>query len=60
MHAQTSTHCRSQAMECRRLAAQTTTEAEVSLLLDMAKSWVRLANQTDRYFVLVKSRPSKK
>jgi hypothetical protein len=56
MHAQTSTHCRKEAVECRRLAAQATTEAEVSLLLDMAKCWMRLANQTDRYFVLVKGR----
>jgi hypothetical protein len=56
MHAQTSTHCRKEAVECRRLAAQATTEAEVSLLLDMAKCWMSLANQTDRYFVLVKGR----
>jgi hypothetical protein len=47
-----------QAMECRRLARQSTAKAEAELLLDMAKSWVRLANQTQRYFVLKKARSS--
>jgi hypothetical protein len=47
-----------QAMECRRLAREATAKAEAELLLDMAKSWVRLANQTDRYFVLKKARSS--
>ena len=60
MHAQSANHCRMHAMECRRLAACATTEAEAALLLDMAKCWMRLANQTDRYFASVNGRSSKK
>ena len=60
MHAQSASHCRMNAKHCRKLAASATTEAETALLLDMAKSWVRLANQMDRYFALVRHRTSKK
>jgi hypothetical protein len=49
-----------QAIECRRLARQATAKAEAELLLDMAKCWVRLANQTQRYFVLKNARSSEK
>ena len=58
MRAQSATHCRMHAMECRQLAKRATTETEAALLLNMAKGWVRLANQTDRYFTLVKDRGS--
>jgi hypothetical protein len=47
-----------QALECRRLAREATAKAEAELLLDMAKCWVRLANQTQRYFVLKEARTS--
>jgi hypothetical protein len=36
---------RSYAMECRRLAAMAYTEAERLLLLDMAHTWLLLAEQ---------------
>lgn len=59
MHAQSASHCRLHAMKCRQLATRATTEAEAALLLNMAKGWMRLANQTDRYFALVKGGSSK-
>jgi hypothetical protein len=59
MHAQSVIHYRMHAMECRQLAGCAAAEAEAALLREMAKCWVRLANQTDRYFALVRERSFK-
>jgi hypothetical protein len=49
------TRCRDQSAECLRLMKLAQSEAEAKVLRDLAHSWVRLANQTVRYTVLVKS-----
>jgi hypothetical protein len=41
-------HCR-QAEECRRLLALAENEAEALALKYLARSWVAIANQVDRY-----------
>ena len=50
-----SNNCRSQATECLRLMKLTSSQAEAKLLNDIAQSWVRLANQIDRYRELVRN-----
>ena len=47
--------CRDQSAECLRLMKLTQSETEARVLRDLARSWVRLASQTDRYTALVKS-----
>jgi hypothetical protein len=47
-------HCRIQAEECRRLLALAQNEAEASVLKYLARSWVGIANQLDRYVEIVK------
>jgi hypothetical protein len=47
--------CRDQSAECHRLTKLAQSETEAKVLRDLAHSWVRLANQTDRYTALVKS-----
>src|SRR2546423_135178 len=47
--------CRDQSAECLRLMKLAQSETEARVLRDLAHSWVRLANQTDRYTALVKS-----
>src|SRR3954451_10088283 len=47
--------CRDQSAECLRLMKLAQSETEARVLRDLAHSWVRLANQIDRYTVLVKS-----
>jgi hypothetical protein len=42
-------HCRIQADECRRLLALAENEAEALALKYLARSWVAIANQVDRY-----------
>ena len=49
-----SNNCRSQAVECLRLMKLAPSQAEAKLLNDIAQSWVRLANQIDRYRELVR------
>jgi len=48
--------CRDQSAECLRLMKLAQGETEARVLRDLAHSWVRLANQTDRYTALVKSK----
>jgi hypothetical protein len=47
-------HCRIQAEECRRLLASAQNEAEASALKYLARSWVGIGNQVDRYVECVK------
>jgi hypothetical protein len=47
--------CRDQSAECHRLMKLAQSETEARVLRDLAQSWVRLANQTNRYTALVKS-----
>jgi hypothetical protein len=47
--------CRDQSAECLRLMKLAQSETEARVLRDLAHSWVRLANQTDRYTASVKS-----
>src|SRR5438105_3458067 len=47
--------CRDQSAECLRLMKLTQSETEARVLRDIAQSWVRLANQIDRYTALAKS-----
>ena len=47
--------CRDQSAECLRLMKLAQSEAEAKVLRDLAHSWVRLANQIDRYTALAKS-----
>jgi len=47
--------CRDQSAECLRLMKLAQSETEARVLRDLAQSWVRLANQMDRYTALVKS-----
>jgi hypothetical protein len=47
-------HCRIQAEECRRLLALAQSEAEISVLTYLSRSWVMIAGQIDRYLEIVK------
>ena len=47
--------CRDQSAECLHLMKLTQSETEARVLRDIAQSWVRLANQIDRYTALAKS-----
>ena len=44
--------CRDQSEECLRLLKSAQTETEARVLSDLAHSWVRIANQTERYSIL--------
>ena len=48
--------CRDQSEECLRLVKSAQTETEARVLRDLAHSWVRIANQTERYSIFAKSR----
>jgi hypothetical protein len=41
--------CRDQSEECLRLTQSAQSETEARILRDLARSWVRIANQTERY-----------
>ena len=41
--------CREQSAECLRLMQFAQSETEARLLKDLAQSWLRIANQTERY-----------
>jgi hypothetical protein len=45
----TAKRCRDQSDECLRLMKLAQSETEARLLKDLAHSWVRIANQTERY-----------
>jgi hypothetical protein len=47
-------HCLDQSAECRRLMKSTQSEAEAYALKHLARSWVGLAGQIDRYNELVR------
>ena len=51
--------CRVLAAECRQLALAAENEVEKNLLTNLAFSWNRIANQTDRYVDFLKRLPSK-
>jgi hypothetical protein len=51
--------CRALAAECRELALAADNAAEKALLPNLAFSWNRIANQTDRYVEFMKMLPSK-
>src|SRR6516165_3982152 len=53
-HKNSATACRRHAEACKRLARRSRDEALTSMLLMMARSWVALANQIDRYTILRK------
>jgi hypothetical protein len=46
--------CRALAVECRQLALAAESKNEKTLLTNLAFSWNRLANQTDRYVEYLK------
>jgi len=52
--------CRMQAEECRRLLALPQSEASARLLTNLSRSWVMLANQTDRYVEILKKEAAQK
>ena len=41
--------CRDQSDECLRLMQAAHSETEARILKDLAQSWLRIANQTERY-----------
>lgn len=48
-------NCRSQSVECLQLSRFAPNPAEAKILKDIAYSWMRLANQIERYNELAKS-----
>jgi hypothetical protein len=51
--------CRLLAAECRQLASLSENAVEKRLLTNLALSWNRLANQTDRYVEFLATLPKK-
>jgi hypothetical protein len=47
--------CRSLGAECRQLAMASESKREKSFLTNLALSWNRIANQTDRYAEFLKN-----
>jgi hypothetical protein len=47
--------CRALGAECRQLALATESKIEKTFLTNLAFSWNRLANQTDRYVEFLKN-----
>jgi hypothetical protein len=45
--------CRDQSAECQRLTRSAQNETEARILRDLAQSWLRIANQTERYISFV-------
>jgi hypothetical protein len=52
---ETAKRCQDQADECLRLMQSAQSETEARLLKSLSQSWVRIANQIDRYQSLVSS-----
>ena len=53
-------YCRIQARECRRLLALPQSEAAAQVLTNLSRSWVVIANQTDRYAEIVRKEAAQK
>jgi hypothetical protein len=53
-----SKQCRDASAECLGLAKLAPSGTEARMLRDLAHSWVRVANQTERYISLTESTPS--
>jgi hypothetical protein len=53
-------HCLIQAQECRRLLALAQSEAVASVLKNLSRSWVMIANQIDRYAAIMRSEAAQK
>jgi hypothetical protein len=49
-------HCLDQSAECRRMVKLAQSEVEAPALKEISRSWLRLANQIDRYDALVRNR----
>jgi hypothetical protein len=47
-------HCLDQSTECRHLVKSARSEAEAHALKNLARTWVGLAGQIDRYNALVR------
>jgi predicted DNA-binding ArsR family transcriptional regulator len=47
--------CRDQSAECLSLMRVAQSETEARVLKDLAHSWIRIANQTERYWGLSSS-----
>ena len=52
----TAQHCLGQSAECRRLLNLALSEAEAHALKNLARTWVGLAGQIDRYNALMRQR----
>jgi hypothetical protein len=52
---ETAKRCQDRADECLRLMQSAQTETEARLLKSLSQSWIRIANQIDRYQSLVSS-----
>jgi hypothetical protein len=50
----TAQHCLDQSAECRRLMKLAHSEAEAYSLKHLARTWVRLAGQIDRYIKIMR------
>jgi hypothetical protein len=50
-------YCRIQSEECRCLVPLARSEAEAAVLRSLSRSWVMIANQSDRYAESRKKRP---
>ena len=48
-----SERCRDQSAECLRLMTLAQSDIEARMLRDLAQSWIRIANQTERYIRFV-------
>ena len=48
-------HCRAMAAECCQLALRSEDKSGKTMLTNLALSWNRLANQTDRYVEYLKN-----
>ena len=54
---QTENYCRTESVESHRLSQGTPDSTESRMLRDIAQSWLRLANQIERYASYAKRRP---
>jgi len=52
--------CRALGAECRQLALAAESKIEKTFLTNLAFSWIRLANQTDRYVEFLKNPQNEK
>lgn len=50
-------HCREQSTECLRLMRLAQSQSEARILRDLSQSWIRIANQTERYLAGCGSHP---